>query len=309
MNKRLILVLLVVFSTDLFSQHLFTERSVKRGEILKAYVYPAENIQSSSFTLVNDKGRIVSDSEGFLYNIEEKNIVTTLMGIPSDLEPGKYTLSVFCQTEEGSDQFTKPFFITDRSYFSEDIKLNSTMSELRSSDDPLKADQSRVLWSLLSSFDDQAVYCSDQFITPVEHYIESAFFGDRRNFIYSDGSRNVSLHNGSDLAASVGEPVYSAGAGKVLMVENRILTGNTVVIEHLPGVFTLYYHMDTTSIQPGMVIDQGVAIGTVGATGLVTGAHLHWELRVSKIAVDPLLYIRNPLIDKSEIMDIIKSIH
>lgn len=309
MYKRVILVLLIICSSNLYSQHLFTERSVRRGEILKAYVYPSENIKNSHFTLINGDGRIVSDSDGFVYEIEDTEIVTTLMGIPSDLNPGKYTLRAFCETEEGSDQFTKSFFIRDRDYFQEDINLNTSMSDLRSSEDPLKAEQSRQLWSLLSTFDEQAVFYSDKFVTPVKEYIESAFFGDRRNFIYSDGSRNKSLHNGSDFAAAVGESVYSGGRGKVVMVENRIITGNTVVIEHLPGVYTLYYHMSSVRVEPGMVIDKGIEIGKVGATGLVTGAHLHWELRVSKVAVDPLLYMSNSLIDKNEIMDIIRSIH
>ena len=79
------------------------------------------------------------------------------------------------------------------------------------------------------------------------------------------------------------------------MVENRIITGNTVIIEHLPGVFTLYYHMDSILIESGMVVKKGKQIGPVGATGLVTGAHLHWELRVSQVPVDPfIIYALSP---------------
>ena len=237
------------------------------------------------------------------------SIETALLGIPSDVEPGKYTLKVFCETEEGSDQFVKSFFVSHREFISEDITLNSDMSQLRDSDDPQKVEQSRQLWSVISSFDNGAELFDNIFMAPVETYIETAFFGDRRNFIYSDGSANRSLHNGSDFAAPVGEPVYAAGDGKVVMVEERIITGNTVVLEHLPGVFTLYYHMDSFSTELGMVIKKGAEIGKVGATGLVTGAHLHWELRVAGIAVDPLQYIDSPLIDKVEIMNIIRSIH
>ena len=309
MKRLLIILLFAVVTGNLFSQHLFTERSVRRGEILNAYVYPSNEIINSRFTLVNSKGRIVSDSEGFTLDIEDKAIETALLGIPSDLLPGKYLLKVFCETENGSDQFTKPFFVTDRSYLSEEINLSSSMTDLRSSDDPQKAEQSRQLWSVISNFDNEALYHSEQLEVPVKDYIESAFFGDRRKFIYSDGSENRSLHNGADFAAAVGVPVYSAGTGKVVMVENRILTGNTVIIEHLPGVYTLYYHMDSIEIESGMIVKKGQEIGKVGATGLVTGAHLHWELRVSKIAVDPILYMKSPLIDKDEIMDIITSIH
>ena len=93
------------------------------------------------------------------------------------------------------------------------------------------------------------------------------------------------------------------------MAENRIITGNTVIIEHLPGVYTLYYHLDSISTETDMIVKKGFEIGTVGVTGLVTGPHLHWELRVSTVAVDPLLFIDSHLIDKDEIMNIMKSIH
>jgi len=308
MKKIIILLLLVLLSANLFSQHLFTERSVRRGEILNAYVYPSDNIRESRFTLLNNKGRIIADSNGFTLDVGDAVIEISLLGIPSDLAPGKYTLKVFCETEEGSDQFIKPFFISDRGYLSEEITLNSSMSDLRSNDDPRKAEQSRQLWSVISTFDEDSQYYRDEFDDPVKTYIESAFFGDRRSFLYSDGSSNLSLHNGADFAAPTGEPVYSAGDGKVVMVEDRIITGNTVIIEHLPGVFTLYYHMDSISIEQGMIVSKGMEIGKVGATGLVTGAHLHWELRVSTVAVDPLLYVQKPLINKTEIINIINSI-
>lgn len=308
MNKIVILLLLALLSVNLYSQHLFTERLVRRGEILNAYVYPSEDIIKSRFTLTNDRGRIIADSEGFSFDVGNAIIETSLLGIPSDLTPGKYTLKVFCETDDGSDQFTKPFFITDREYLKEEINLNSSMTNLRSSDDPQKAEESRHLWSVISTFDEDAQYFSEKFSDPVENYIESAFFGDRRNFVYSDGSSNLSLHNGADFAASVGEPVFAAGDGKVVMVENRIITGNTVIIEHLPGVFTLYYHMDSISIEQGMIVEKGREIGKIGATGLVTGAHLHWELRVSSVAVDPIRYMDDPIINKDHIMDIINSI-
>lgn len=309
MNRFITLLLLLLAATGLQGQHLFTERSARRGEILRAYVYPSEGIIKSSFTLVDNEGNIISHTEGFEFSLDDTFIETALLGIPSDIIPGKYKLKVFCETAEGSDQFIKPFFITQREFISMDIKLDREMSNLRSSEDPRKAEQSRKLWSVISTIDENAIYYDDIFIKPIDSYIETAYYGDRRNFIYSDGSYNRTLHFGSDLAAPVGEPVYAVGDGKLVLVENRILTGNTVVIEHLPGVFTMYYHMDSLSAELGMVVKKGSEIGKVGATGLVTGAHLHWEMRVSGVAVDPLLFWDNPLIDKDEIMNIITSIH
>lgn len=308
-RKNIILLALFLFLSQLFAQHLFTDRSVSRGEILNAFVYPVEDIISSRFSLINNKGRIVSESEGFILTEEDVPIIVALLGLPSDIDPGKYMLKVFCQSSTGSEQFSKPFFVTSREFKKMDIELNGDMTNLRTSDDPRKVDQSRELWALLSTKNSEAQYSTENFIIPVKNYIESAFYGDRRRYLYSDGTISRSLHNGSDLAAPVGEPVYASARGKVVMAQMRILTGNTVVIEHLPGVYTLYYHLDSMSVQIGQIVERGEELGVVGKTGLVTGAHLHWEVRVSGIAVDPIYYLEAPLIDKGKIMDIITSIH
>ena len=60
-----------------------------------------------------------------------------------------------------------------------------------------------------------------------------------------------------------------------------------MVVEHLPGVFSMYYHLDQLSVSAGQLVEAGQALGTVGATGLATGAHLHWEVRVAGVPVDP----------------------
>lgn len=309
MKKPVLYILLVAVAMPLFSQHLFTERSANRGEILRAYVYPPEGIIRSTFSLVNSEGRTVVSGGGFTVDEEGQEIITSLLGLPSDLEPGRYTLKVFCETETGSHQFAKPFFVTERIYNEMDIPLNEAMTDLRTSDDPQKAEQSRQLWVILSSFDGEAEYYGERMERPLGEYIESASFGDRRRYLYSDGSTSFTLHTGTDMAAPVGLPVLASGGGKVVLAEFRILTGNTVVIEHLPGVYSLYYHMNSLSTEVGMVLSKGMEIGKVGRTGLVTGPHLHWELRVSGIPVDPLKYIDVPLIDKDQILNIISSIH
>jgi murein DD-endopeptidase MepM/ murein hydrolase activator NlpD len=80
------------------------------------------------------------------------------------------------------------------------------------------------------------------------------------------------------------------------MARDRIVTGNTVVIEHLPGVFSLYYHLDSIGVDEGDVVEQGERIGTVGMTGLATGPHLHWEIRVGGVPVAPEEASRVPLL-------------
>jgi murein DD-endopeptidase MepM/ murein hydrolase activator NlpD len=71
------------------------------------------------------------------------------------------------------------------------------------------------------------------------------------------------------------------------MAEARIVTGNTVILEHLPGVYSIYMHMDSMAVFVGQVVPRGAPIGSSGMTGLSTGPHLHWELRVCGVPCDP----------------------
>ncbi len=85
----------------------------------------------------------------------------------------------------------------------------------------------------------------------------------------------------------------------MVFASKRILTGNTVVIEHLPGLFSIYMHMSELEMKVGDVVNQGDVIGKVGMTGFATGPHLHWEVESMGVSVDPDLLVREPLLDKS----------
>ena len=91
--------------------------------------------------------------------------------------------------------------------------------------------------------------------------------------------------------------VVAAGAGTVVMARFRIITGLTVVIEHLPAVYSLYYHLSRLNVAVGERVEPGTALGTVGSTGLATGPHLHWEVRAAGVAVDPDVLVTTPLVD------------
>jgi murein DD-endopeptidase MepM/ murein hydrolase activator NlpD len=82
----------------------------------------------------------------------------------------------------------------------------------------------------------------------------------------------------------------------------RMVSGNTAVVEHLPGVYSLYYHLSVISVKKGDRIEAGDPIGRVGMTGLATGPHLHWEVRVDGIPVDPDELLKQPLVDKARIL-------
>ncbi len=218
-----------------------------------------------------------------------------LMGIDSTVEPGMYVVRYL--SAEGDQVLSREIEITEREFRIEEISLDRRLTALRRDPDPVKTAQSRELTDLILSRDPQARYHSGPLGWPMpEDSRRTSLYGDRRVFVYSDGSRARTVHAGLDLAAPSGTPVLSSGRGIVRMARDRIVTGKTVVIEHLPGVFSMYYHLDELSVAEDTVVEQGDPIGTVGATGLATGPHLHWEVRVAGVAVSPVETTEHPLV-------------
>lgn len=97
-----------------------------------------------------------------------------------------------------------------------------------------------------------------------------------------------SRHRGVDYASPAGAPIAAPGAGRVVLAEDLYFTGNTVVIDHGGGLFSLLAHLSRIDVEVTETVERGVTVGLVGATGRVTGPHLHWTVRVGTAAIDPL---------------------
>lgn len=117
----------------------------------------------------------------------------------------------------------------------------------------------------------------------------NAVFGTLRS--YNGGEYNR-YHRGVDFAGAPGTSVLAAADGTVVMVDRLHIRGNTTIIDHGWGVYTLYAHQRETLVQPGAVVASGQVIGTVGSTGRSTGPHLHWELWLNGVTVDPLQWVQ-----------------
>ncbi len=99
-------------------------------------------------------------------------------------------------------------------------------------------------------------------------------------------------HYGLDIAGAAGTPVRAAAAGTVLFAHpGMYFNGRTLVIDHGLGVQSIYLHLSEISVQPGTRVEKGQLVGKIGATGRVTGAHLHWGLQWNDVYVDPLLIL------------------
>lgn len=128
---------------------------------------------------------------------------------------------------------------------------------------------------------------SEPFLLPRESRVTSGF-GSGREF----NGKVQSRHTGLDLAGAVGAPVRAANRGIVRLVGDFYYAGNAVYIDHGGGLVTAYFHLSRVSVAEGDTVARGEVIGEVGATGRVTGPHLHWVARYGSISLDPMSVLK-----------------
>ena len=273
---------------------------VRAGDGFAIYIVEMASQQGVRVELNDPSGTTIA--QGISFPVQSiSSVFAVLIGVPNWALAGDYSIAVF------GERAVEPFFesvitIYGRSFIQETITLSGSMSGLRQSEDQRKIRESNELWNLLTTVNPDAQYHLGSFCYPLADGTQTSFFGDRREFKYADGTASNSIHTGIDIAAPLGTPILSSGFGRIAFAAERMLTGNTIVIEHLPGLYSLYYHMDTLLVDEDRLIKKGELLGTLGATGLVTGAHLHWEFRVNGVPVDPEFIIGFAPLDKATVL-------
>lgn len=216
--------------------------------------------------------------------------IDLLSGIPlsSFLKPGNYSAEIeFNAFTEKNEKITFPIEIKKKDFVSETIHLNPSNTKIKTDSSQKRLEQIERLNKILGTTDENAVYDFSEYVPPTPATRRTSFFADRRIYAYSDGKSSTSLHYGIDFGVPSGNEVRSCAAGKVVMAEERISTGYSVAVEHLPGLYSLYYHNSELKVKEGDFVKKGDLIAISGATGLATGPHVHWEMRLAMEAVSP----------------------
>ena len=250
--------------------------------------------------LYGSGGRRLAAAAFFSLGVQAENrpVVAAVLTVPSTAQPGFAVINI----EGALGLITEiPIVIREKQFRSDEIALNEALTGLRVEYDPQKTAEAELLWAIINSTGTE-IYCDGNFIPPVSSTRRTGLFGDRRVYRYSNGKSDTSIHAGVDYGVPKGTPVLACASGKVILARFRIVTGNSVIIEHLPGVYSLYYHLDSIEIGENTMVEPGTQLGLSGATGLATGPHLHWEIRVSGENTDPDILIERPLLDKDAIL-------
>jgi murein DD-endopeptidase MepM/ murein hydrolase activator NlpD len=178
-----------------------------------------------------------------------------------------------------------PFTIDEVKYAEQRLKVPPGKVDLSPEDLARYERERKHLSQVTTTFSDR-VPATLRLLQPVPG-TRSSSFGLRR--VFNGQGRNP--HSGMDIAASLGTPVVAAAPGRVIDAGDYFFNGNTVWIDHGQGLLTMYCHLATIDVSAGQFVSAGEPIATVGATGRVTGPHLHWSVSLNRAMVDPALFL------------------
>ena len=276
-----------------------------RYSILPEYPRPGETVtigvnknEVEAILSVNDRQLIKTNFFTVPAENNRPEFRAAVFTIPSTVEPGRAVISL---VNEWGSTYEIPITIAPREFRSETLYLTPSMSSLVSDPNPQRDIEANQLWTILTTTGNQ-VYHTGRFILPVTSTRRTSIYGTRRVSQYPDGRRSTSIHAGVDFGIPTGTEVYACGRGRVVLSRNRIISGYSVVLEHAPGVYSLYYHLDRVIAREGTIVEAGAVIGLSGSTGFSTGPHLHWEVRVNNENADPDAFVSRALIDKDAII-------
>lgn len=205
-----------------------------------------------------------------------------LVGIPLSALPGPQTISI--ETPSGGGQ--SQFMVLDKHYPEQRLTIqNKRMVDEMTPEDLKRIEAEKIVMARIKDTWSERQPDTD-FKAPVDGRL-SSLFGLKRFF--NDVPRQP--HNGLDIAAVAGTAIAAPASGTVIGTGNFYFNGNTVFLDHGQGLISVYLHMTQIEVQTGQQVKQGQRLGSVGATGRVTGPHLHWIVYLNKEAVDPALFI------------------
>ncbi|MCP3979454.1 MAG: M23 family metallopeptidase [bacterium] len=196
--------------------------------------------------------------------------------------PGTTRLRVRGVSEAGLDvEATHDVEIRKREFPEENLEVKKKFVDPPAKVQERIARERRELQAVYAARSD-AVGWDRPFVRPVPGD-PTSIFGTRRLF----NGQPRSPHPGLDLRAGNGTAVAASGSGTVVVAKGLYYAGNTVILDHGGGLFTIYAHLSTIDVQPGETVEAGTRVGLSGATGRVTGPHLHWGAKIGNLPFDP----------------------
>jgi murein DD-endopeptidase MepM/ murein hydrolase activator NlpD len=213
---------------------------------------------------------------------------TAVVGIPLAATPGDAFITVMPAHAGGVPQAV-PYTVAHKQYKEQHLRVSPRTVDLSPQDQARYERERDHQATVISTFTQPpagAAGASFRMRVPVPGR-RSSSFGLRR--VFNGQPRNP--HSGMDIAAPTGTPIVAPLAGRVIDVGDYFFNGGTVWLDHGQGLLTMYCHLSRMDVRVGDVLQAGDAFCQVGATGRVTGPHLHWGVMLNRTMVDPALFL------------------
>lgn len=234
---------------------------------------------------VNLSGLLVDHHLNF-FPIENDTQIA-LQGTYALLAPGLYPLSLVAALPDGTKQYFEQLVVIQSGNYPTDPILSVAADTI----DPTANDTEIKQLAQLTAPVTANRYWQGQFTNPSPDFPDChpSYFGNLRNYISPSTNETYhSFHSGIDFCGQTGVPIVAAADGVVVFTGLLTIHGNTTIIDHGWGIYTVYCHQSQIDVNIGNQVKAGDLIGLVGETGRVTGPHLHWEVWVNGVQVDPL---------------------
>jgi len=216
------------------------------------------------------------------YRVDETTF-EAFVGIDLDVRPGRYTVALSLQRPDATrEALTHVLTVASHEFRTRRLTVSEAYVDPPA---PVlerilgEAERLNALWTT----ETPERLWEGAFVRPVPQEANSAF-----------GTRTIlngqprSPHAGADFASPTGTPVHAPNGGRVVLAEDLYYTGNTVIIDHGLGLYSVFAHLSAIDVSEGAMVVAGEVVGRSGATGRVTGPHLHWTVRAGGARVDPL---------------------
>lgn len=286
------LLLILFLSFPLFP----VEKEVWKGDENLIFEIFYRELCPGEALLITTKNSNISSAEAWIfqkkfpfYKGKNNNTLFALIGIDLFTKPGLYCLTLKVKTNSETFEIKKFIKIKEKYFPLKKIHVEEkyvipppeVLNRIKR--------EREILDKVFKTLTPQYLF-EKEFICPLPAEGKRNF-GERRIFNLKKESR----HTGVDIPAPLGENVKASNKGKIVLARDLYYAGKTVIIDHGFGLFSVYCHLSQINVREGELVSKGYVIGKVGATGRVTGPHLHWGFKLNGARIDPYSILELPL--------------
>ena len=263
-------------SPDLRIKHY--ARSLQPGEIVRLTVESSEPLLSLEAEAFERTFRGHSSSSSLVWQV--------LIGVDLDTKPGSQDI-VLAGTSKSGEEFSQTYRLVIQGKTFPTRRLTVESKYVNPPAEVLERirEESQTTSRIFAAVTPSRLWV-EPFTAPVAAPANSSF--GKRSIL---NGQPRSPHSGTDFSGPIGTPVKAPNSGRVVLAGDLYYSGNTVIVDHGLGLYSYFGHLSRALVAEGQVVEQGDVLGEIGATGRVTGAHLHWAVRLNRTRVDAMSLI------------------